>query len=262
MHEDVPPSSGTAALDKGLRILQLILRDRGQTPIRTLAASLNLSASTSHRLLAALEARGLIARVGRGTYDIGISLGYALEGVSGLEQLTRVSRSHLRRLAAAAHATAHLAVLEDDMVTYLVKAPQAQSSLADFAREKQQLEAYSTGIGKVLLAFLPDAERSRYLSTGHFVPLTETTIVDPRQLEQCLDTVRKVGWARDDEETRLGLYCLGAPIRAANGEVLAAISLSFDRASQIMEEDACYVAALRACAARIERQVGLDPNLA
>jgi DNA-binding IclR family transcriptional regulator len=117
-----------------------------------------------------------------------------------------------------------MGTFESDMVTYRVKTGENAGEL--FTRVDMQLEAYCSGMGKVLLAFLPAAERAAYLAGGPFVELTPTTITDPQDLARELARVGQQGFAEDRGETVPDLFCLAVPIRRPDGSVPAAISVS------------------------------------
>lgn len=110
------------------------------------------------------------------------------------------------------------------MVTYELKAGQSAGDL--FTQVGMQLEAYCSGIGKVLLAHLPEPAQTAYLSTGPFPALTNQTITDPVLLKDELDIVLRRGFALDDEEVVAGLQCVAVPILKQNGAVIAAVSAS------------------------------------
>ncbi len=247
--------TGAASFEKGLALFTLILRDDGQTPLTALAAPLALPRSTLHRLAGALEDAGLISRLERGRYVAGPALAERLGGMSWAGQLVRLARPLLRELANEYGATAHLGVMEHDMVTYLVKEA-ATGAPAVFTRETAQLEAYCSGIGKVLLAWLPEAERERYLAGGPFVGLTARTITDPAQLRLCLQQVRAEHYAVDNGEIAEGLYCLAVPVGLEHGSVRAGISLSFPQHAPSGDSHAARLDRLTACAAAVARRMG------
>src|SRR3546814_8487165 len=83
----------------------------------------------------------------------------------------------------------HLGVLEDGMMTYLIKEGDAQDHT--LSRQGMQLEAYCTGLGKALLAHMPETERNDYLSSGTFVPLTPNTLTTPEALSAEFDRIRR-----------------------------------------------------------------------
>jgi DNA-binding IclR family transcriptional regulator len=110
------------------------------------------------------------------------------------------------------------------MVTYLLKAGPAARTV--FTREGTQLEAYCTGIGKVLLAALPVSAREEYLQSGPFVRLTANTLTDPQELRSELIVVGDRGYAEDNAEMDSDLLCLAVPVRWGEGDVIAALSIS------------------------------------
>jgi IclR family transcriptional regulator, acetate operon repressor len=213
------PSSNT--LDKGLRLLEVVIA-HPRVSIHELARLADLPPSTAHRMLATLKQRGFVAQAARGDYLSGpalVRLG-RVEDMSAV--LERVSRPLLEALARRTGLTAHLGVFEADMVTYLVK---AGGEAEVFTQEGMQLEAYCSGIGKVLLAGLPEEESEAYLAAGPFVRLTPTTIVEPHALRLALNSIGAQGHAVDDGEIDTGLQCLAAPVRV-HGRVCAAISIA------------------------------------
>jgi IclR family acetate operon transcriptional repressor len=216
------PASQT--LDKALTLLSVILADHGGSTLGILAKEIGLPLSTAHRLVATLERRGMIQRATRGRYLPGPALLATTRGLDEGRVIAGLSRPFLSGLAHRLRQTVHLGVLDDGMVTYLAK--ESHGTAALFTREGQQLEAYCSGVGKVLLAYLPDEPRERYLADGPFVALTQKTIIDPARLREHLAMVRGRGWAVDDREVSENLKCVAAPLRRPDGSVAAAISVS------------------------------------
>ncbi|WP_293374539.1 IclR family transcriptional regulator [Phenylobacterium sp. SCN 70-31] len=214
---------GAAALEKALDLWVQVLAEPERS-LREIAAELAIPASTSYRLVSVFESRGLIAKVGRGTYGAGPVLAQLFGVTEPNSLLMTVSRPVLKRLSARIGLTVHLGVLQDDMVTYLIKEGCVDDRL--FTREGMQLEAYSSGIGKILLAHLGGARLSEYLSAGDFVKLTPNTITDPTALREELERVLREDCAFDRAEVAENLYCTAVPVRDRAGQVVAAISAS------------------------------------
>lgn len=224
-HITADASNGAAALAKGLALMRAIVADQGASSLGEIGDRLGLSRTTVHRLLAELQRQGLVMRTRRGRYGAGMGLVGLGAGLTLHGQLAAAARDPMRRLSAALGLTGHLGVLQNDMVTYLVKVPSPRAT-ALFTREHGQLEAYCSGIGKVLLAHLPAAERAAYLASGPFVALTERTLTAPDRIEAALDRARAEDFAADEGEVAQGLRCLAAPVRDPTGNVVAAISAS------------------------------------
>ena len=249
-------ADGAAVLSKAFALFERLLADRGNTALAVIAREMALPSSTIYRLIAALERAGLVCRVGRGRYDVGIGVLESLAGISAHELLAKVARPVLNRLAQQARATAHLGVWEGDMVTYLVKTTgRAAGSVPKFTREDTQLEAYCTGIGKMLLAHLPESAQQAYVAAGPFVALTSRTITDPAELLAALKRIRKRGYSVDDGETADDLYCVAVPLRYGRTAV-AAISLACPRASGRLPPLKTRLLRLNVCVAEIRRRLG------
>jgi IclR family acetate operon transcriptional repressor len=245
--ETVTETFGSASLEKGLILFERILRDRGRTSLAALADDMKLPRSTLYRAIATLESRGLIARIAHGRYDVGMMIVVQMETVSAKAQLA----------AEDCNATAHLGVMENDMVTYLVKETGKNANAAfSFTQENFQLEAYCSGIGKVLLAWLPSATRAKYLAGGPLIALTKQTITDPEILKEHLKRVRIEQFASDEGEVSDDLRCLAVPLWTHSQPMTAAISLSFVQPGKSRKGDATYLVQLRACAAKLSRRLG------
>jgi IclR family KDG regulon transcriptional repressor len=90
----------------------------------------------------------------------------------------------------------------------------------------KRLYAHATGLGKVLLAGLPDDEVRRRLSRVDLPRFTSNTVVDLDRIVETLRDVRRRGYATDNEEYVIGCRCIAMPVRDARGEVVAAMSVS------------------------------------
>ena len=193
------------------------------------ARACGLPFSTAHRLLGGLAARGYVLSPARGEYRLGIAAMTLAQNDTLAELLAAAARPVLRALSRQCRVHAHLGILEDDMVTYLVKQPYGRRRL--LSTEGTQLEAYCSAVGKVLLAHLDTDQLEAYLSAGPFVALTRSTIIDPTLLKCDLTIVRARGWGVDAGEIAVDLACVAVPICDNWGRILAALSISITGAS-------------------------------
>jgi DNA-binding IclR family transcriptional regulator len=213
-----------AALGRSLAMLEAILADREGRSVAALAQDIGLPAATAHRQVTTLVAERFLARLPGGRLGAGPRLLAMLHMVDDMQMIVAAAAPVLHRLASQVGSIVQLGTLENDMVTYRIKIGRGAKDL--FTRTGLQLEAYCSGIGKVLLAYLPEAERRAYLAAGAFVALTPRTITDPALLAEALDRVRVQGFARDEGEIADDLECLAVPICQPDGRVPAAISVS------------------------------------
>lgn len=239
------------AVERAAQLLIAIARDRGRNTIAAHAAALGIPLSTAYRIVDVLTRSGLLAPGRRGHFGPGLVLGEIGGAASPRAILADMARPLVRRLARTVRATAHLGILDGDMVTYIVKEHAGGPHL--FTREDEQLEAYCSAIGKILLAHLPPDQVDRYLASAPFVPLTARTTTDPDAIRGVLDDIRRADHATDDREVADDLFCVAVPIRDRSGAVIAAVSVS-RQIGNVREPS--ILPDLLACAAAIGNRLG------
>ncbi|MCX5542116.1 IclR family transcriptional regulator [Paraburkholderia sp. CNPSo 3076] len=242
-----------SSLDKGLRLLTAVILDRGQVNLSTLADELAIPQSTARRLMSTFQKHGFVLRAERGRYVPGGMLRKLGLAIDEHELLRRVARPCVRRCAAELRATVHLGILVSGMVTYLIK--EHAGTQAGFSREGGALEAYCSGVGKVLLAQLPYKQIKEYLSEGPFIALTANTITEPRALLRELKRVSRQGFSIDDGEFSDDIFCVAVPLELATGfSQVAGLSVTL-QCRPSSREVVTYADALRRCAAEIRSRI-------
>ncbi len=240
---------GSTSTGRALALLSAIVADGGQSALSEIAARTGIPRASAHRAVQAMERAGYLIRSRRGYYHAGPELAALGPMLDPARIAAGVARPVLAQLAHRYGCLAHCGIFEQDMVTYLLKEGARKDAL--FTREAMQLEAYCSGLGKVLLAALDDEALESYLANGPFVSLTERTIVEPDALRREIAGVRERGHAIDNCEASDELYCLAVPLLDAEGRTLAAISLSFREREMNPRRRASCLAAIKKAASTI-----------
>ena len=193
----------------------------------------NLPEASGYRLIQTLEQIGAVVRGPRGRYRPGMLLVSLSHNVAIGDLLREASHKIITELAHRLDLTIHIGLLEGGMVTYIAKVC-TPTSLSPHTRLGSQLEAYCSGLGKVLLAALPQDQLDGFIMDGDLVVLTPYTITDRAVLRAELQKVRAHGYAVDNREIRADMRCLAVPIHDADGRVVAAMSAT-DHAERMDE---------------------------
>jgi len=217
---EISSISGSQAFDRGLKLLAEIVANDGQQLTSVIAGEIGLAPSTARRLTSVLLRHHLIERIGHGYHAGGPGLVQLAASVHPHRKLIEISRPLLRTLARREGLVAHLGIYVDDMVIYLVR----EGGKGLFTQEGAQLEAYCTGIGKALLAQLPENELEHYL-TGNFIQLTPHTLTTPEALRADIKRVRDRGYALDNREMDEQIACVAIPL-GKSGDTMVALSIS------------------------------------
>ena len=186
-----------------------------------------LPEASGYRLIQTLEDIGAVVRGPRGRYRTGLLLLSLSRNVTISELLRDASNALMTEWAQRLNLTMHLGVLEHGMVTYVAKvAP--PGAFPVYTKVGGQLEAYCSGLGKVLLAGLPSEQMDAVIMDGALVALTPYTITSATALRAELKRVRERGFALDDRENHANMRCIAVPVLDRDGRAVAALSASDD----------------------------------
>ncbi|WP_214416030.1 IclR family transcriptional regulator [Sphaerisporangium fuscum] len=218
-------NGGVQSVDRAISILD-ILSQRGEAGVSEIAAQIGVHKSTVFRLLAALEGRGLVEQAeDRGKYRLGFGIVRLAGGVTARLDLTQQGRPVCRRLAEEIGETVNIAVVRSHFAVNLdqVRGP---SAVTTYNWVGQLTPLHATSSGKVLLAHLDERHRRELIAAAGLPSFTPNTITSMETLEEQLRTARETGYAITLEEYEIGLNAMAAPVRAYDGEVVAAVSAS------------------------------------
>jgi DNA-binding IclR family transcriptional regulator len=213
-------------LEKALAVLDLLGEAEGALTLSEVSERLTLSKPTAFRILSVLDQASYLERApGSQGYRLGLKLARLGARVDRTTAFQKVARPFLVELKERCGETVHLTVLENGEALYLDKI-EGQRAVRVVSRVGMRLPAHCSGVGKVLLAYLPDDEVAEVIRERGLARLTPNTITDRTALRAELKRIRERGFAIDNEEIEVGLKCVAAPIRDASGEVRAALSIS------------------------------------
>ena len=250
VHDVKQAYPGTQAVVRAVRLLKACAGHPAPR-LGDLCRSQGLHKTTAYRLLSALESEGLLERTDDDAYRLGPEA-VALGGQAlGAPRLREASRPELDALAEATRETATLEVLAGDDVLILDEAMGGRV-VGTVPSLGTRWPAHATSTGKVLLAYRGNGHAGARPLPG----FTPRTIVDPEALTRELARVRRRGYAVSAEELEPGFVAVGAPVHAADGTVVAAVSVGGPRTRLTADRIAEGARLVRSAAARISRTLG------
>jgi len=247
------------SLERGLAVIRAFGADDPELTLSDVARRTGLTRAAARRFLLTLTDLGYVRTDGKqfALTPRVLDLGYAF--LSSLT-LPEVAEPHLERLAAELRESSSVSVLDGDDIVYVGRVPTSRIMRVAI-NVGTRFPAYATSMGRVLLAGLPDDQRSAYLERAEIKPLTARAIDNAADLAVELDRVRAQGWALVDQELEEGLRSIAAPIRDAGGRTIAAVNVSA-HASRVSAEDIklTLLPPLLAAAQRIEADLSRAYN--
>lgn len=218
--------AGIRAVERAVALLRTFSAQESELSLTQLTQRLGLHKSTVHRLLATLQRGGFVVQdPSTGQYRLGLPLLELGSLVVGSIEIRRVARPYLEEIHRACGETIHLAILDEGDVIYIDKL-ESLRRVRMYSQVGRRAPAHCTGLGKVLLAWLPDPVLSQLLERKGLPAFTPRTITSPGELREHLALTRRRGYAVDAGEHEELVRCAAAPVYDHMGQVAAAVSIA------------------------------------
>ena len=242
------------SLDRAVEVLKVVSGASGLS-LTEIAETSDQSASTCYRILTTLKQHRIVEfdevnqhwHVGLEAFRIGMSF-------LGRTRLAEQSRAIMQRIMNETGETANLAILDHSEVIFISQIETHQPIRA-FFRPGTRGPGHASGIGKAIMAFLPE-EQAKQLIADFLPRYTDQTLTTRAAFMAELAAIRQRGFSIDNEERTLGMRCIAAPIFNAYGEAIAGVSLSGPSVRVQPEFDARFGALIRQAGDEITRATG------
>ena len=214
-----------SSLEKAIKVLNCFTV-RPKLGVTEISSMLGLYKSNVHNILSTYEAMGYLEQdEDTGKYKLGLGIFTLSRALGDSFSITKVAVPYMQALANQTKEKVYLGIPHADEVVYLEAMYPAgeMSMMRSLLGERAKM--YCTGIGKAMMAFLPEPERDIYCR-GPFEAFTEQTITTEERLIKELEKIRRQGYSVDQMEHEYGIKCIGVPVFDKNGSVCAAISIS------------------------------------
>jgi DNA-binding IclR family transcriptional regulator len=246
------------SIPRAVHVIDLLAR-RGPLGVRAVAQQLGIPLGSAHRILQDLAGESVVERSAAGEWELSYRLleivGAQLERV----QLPRLARPMLEQLANETRETTFLAVPSRDEIVYLDKV-QTDLQLQLNVELGTRRPMHCTGLGKAMLAYLPEAQQEQVLAASPLRAFTAQTITDPMLLRLDLERTRQRGYAIDREEIIAGVHCVAVPILNHAGRAVGGISVAGTTPKVEGERLDALVARLKAAGEYVSRRLGFSPS--
>ena len=216
------------ALARGLHIIELFDTEHRVLSTQDFAEQLNVSASSTYRIVQTLLDRGYLRKVARNAYELGpqiVSRGFAY--LAG-KDLIDVAAPHLNALRDETSISCHLAVRDGLDSLYIYRA-QASQRLSVNIPLGTRLPCHTNAMGRVLLQQLSEIELNAMYQTQQLDMYPSPYPQTLPELKRLLKDEWNQGYSssRSDNATAIAV-----PIRNYLGRTIAAINIS--GADQVM----------------------------
>ena len=212
--------------ERVLQILEEFVCHGDELRIKDLTQKFGLSKGTIHRFLATLESQGYITQEKEhGAYRLTLKLFQMGSRIISSINLSSLSYPILKELSERTGETVHQVVLDRYEAVFINKI-ENQRNLVNYSSIGRTAPVHCIASGKLLLAYLPEAEAMKIIERKGLARYTENTLTEPEVLLEDLRLIRQRGYSLDHEEYEQGVSCVAAPVWDHRDQVVAAVSVS------------------------------------
>lgn len=223
------PGSGVQSVERVFELLELVTDAGGDVTLSELAGSTDLPLPTIHRLLRTLVGLGYARQLPNRRYALGPRLIRIGEGAS--RQFGALARPQLKRLVDELGESANMAILDGDMVVYVAQVPSSHS-MRMFTEVGRRAHLHDTGVGKAILAQLPDETVRGIVGRAGMPTPTPHSIGSVDALLSELQVIRERGYAVDDQEQEIGVRCFSMAVPDAPTPTAVSVSGPISRVDE------------------------------
>lgn len=235
-----------------MNLLDALSRHTAPVNLKQLAIQTKLHPSTAHRILGVMVENRLVDRIEPGTYRLGIRLLELGSLVKSRISVRQEALPYMQTLHQELGETVNLSVRHNDEVVYVERTSAGSSMMRVVQIIGARAPLHITAVGKLFLAAGEPEKTLDYIKRTGLPRFTENTLTDPESLTRELDSIRRQGYAYDNEEAEKGVSCIGAGIYNDESRLVAGLSVSApsDRL------DKAWAAPVKQAAEQISRAIG------
>lgn len=214
------------SLTKALQIIEILSGDKKAYGITEISKALDLYKSNVHEILATLEAFGYVKKDPIShQYSLALKFLQIAHFIGERFEFQQLLHAKLQDLCNEVGEVVYFGILDGEQVMYLDGTFPHLNAHSEMPVIGMTVPLHSTGIGKVLLANVSEAQLEKLLQKPRF-KYTENTIVEESYLRQELSAIRQRGFSIDNMEQELGVKSIAVPVFNGEQRLLGALGLT------------------------------------
>lgn len=203
------------------------LAQNGAMGLQELSAALSLNKSTVHRILNSLICMDYVRQDSEtAKYSLSFKICALSNQILSQNTMIDIARPFIKALSANSGETVHLVQLDGINATYIDKVEASQNSVRMISMVGKSIPLYCSGVGKAILADMPDSKIESIWKMSFIQQLTAHTVTRFVDFMNLIEETRRSGYALDNEENEIGVRCIAVSLKGYTGKSTYAISIS------------------------------------
>lgn len=203
------------------------LAQSGPTGLQDLSSELGLNKSTVHRILNSLICMDYVRQDGETSkYSLSFKFCKISNQILAQNSMVDIARPYIKQLAELSGETVHLVQIDNIHAVYIDKVESPRNSVRLVSMVGKSIPLYCSGVGKAMLADMPDEKIRSVWEQSDIQKITEYTITDFSRFQKAIQDIRRNGYSLDNEENEAGVRCIAVSLKSFQGKPSYAVSIS------------------------------------
>lgn len=199
------------ALDKGIRILELLAQSKRPLGLSEIAKALGYHAGTVYNIAYTLTDLGILEADANKKFSLGSKM-YELGKAAGRSpELVQILHPYLEEINEQSN-LATLLSIQSGLHSVVIDKIESLYDLRFSPEYGRRLSLFGGAVGKALLAQLPDDEIDQILSSQKLRKYTSNTCTNKTDFKEMINAVREKGVAVSNEERTEGVCAFSIPV--------------------------------------------------
>lgn len=214
------------SLIKAMQIIDVLSGSQKDYGISEIAQKLGLNKSNIHDILSTFESMGYVHKDEQTRrYQLDFKFLQIAHNITGRLSYQEEARRVVTSIANEVGEICYFGIPYGDQIMYLEGGFPGECITSTKSVLGMTAPLYCTGIGKAVLAFMPE-ERREQICSQPLTRFTDTTLVNKEELIRELDLIAARGFSIDNMEHEYGVKCVAVPVLNASGQIQGGVSIT------------------------------------
>lgn len=261
MNKENQPEKLNKSAARTIDLLLLFVSSEKYLTLNNICEMLQLPKSSTFELIQTLLYKGIIEVKDSDHKTYGLSLLAFEIGSAVITNLgiADIARPFIQELNRQTGSTVFLGVEDKSKIVYIDKA-ENHSTIKPTAKLGSRRYLHTTGLGKALLCAYPDQKIIALLGNEPYPSKTPLSHTNQSQVLVDAENIRVRGYAIDDREDNLDMYCISSAIYNHESEPIASFSVASLYSGMTEEKEKLIANLVKETALQISRKLGFTGN--
>lgn len=239
---------------KSMELLQLFV-DHPKLSLNDMVKLSGIPKTSIHRMVGSLEGMGFLQKGEDGKYALGLLFLQFGQLVADRLDIRQIAIPAMTALRDEVEEAVNLIVRDGNEAMYIEKLDTLHP-VRLYTKIGRRSPLYAGACSRILLAYMDEEEREKYLQEIELTPIGYGTITDKDRLRQLLAEARETGYTISYSELENDTVAIAAPIFDHTGRLCAGLSIAGPQARFGEERLPVLIRQLKEAASNISAELG------